>query len=84
MPGRVVPFPREPASTEVSRAEPSADRLAYRLPDVARLTGLSLTTVQRLVAEGHLPAVRVGRAVLVRRQDLEDFVAGLPPLRPVR
>jgi excisionase family DNA binding protein len=57
------------------------ERLTYRLPDVAWLTGLSLTAVQRLVGDGRLPAVKVGRAVLVRREDLQEFTDGLPFLK---
>jgi excisionase family DNA binding protein len=72
-----VPF-TPGGDTPAAPPPPAADRLTYRLPDVARLTGLSLTTAQRLVTEGKLPAVRAGRAVLVRRGELDDFINGLP------
>jgi excisionase family DNA binding protein len=43
------------------------------------LGGVSLRSVDRLIADGHLPAVTVGGRVLVRRSDLEAFVDRLPP-----
>lgn len=44
----------------------------------ARLLDLSESTVSRMVADGHLPAVNVGARVLIRRTDLEAWAEGLP------
>lgn len=44
----------------------------------ARLIDLSESTVERMVADGHLPVVRVGARVLIRRTDLEAWAEGLP------
>ena len=45
---------------------------------------LSLSSVKRLVADGRLPVVRVGRATRVRPQDLRVFIDGLAePVRTV-
>ena len=44
----------------------------------ARLIDLSESTVERMVADGHLPVVRVGARVLIRRADLEAWAEGLP------
>lgn len=52
------------------------DRLAYSLREAAeKLGGVSLRTVQRLVACGGLPAVRVGRRVLIAADALRRYVA---------
>ena len=44
----------------------------------ARLIDLSESTVERMVADGHLAAVRVGARLLIRRTDLEAWAEGLP------
>lgn len=43
--------------------------------DTIRETGLARAYVYRLIADGELPAVRFGRAIRVRRVDLERYVA---------
>ncbi len=48
------------------------------IPRAARLTDLSETTIERTLADGHLPAVRVGARVLIRLGDLERWAEGLP------
>lgn len=48
------------------------------IPRAARLTDLSESTVERMVADGHLMTVRVGARVLIRRTDLEAWAEGLP------
>lgn len=54
---------------------PSAERLAYRPIEFARLTGLSLSTIKREIYNGNLRVLRVRRMVIipidVARQYLE-------------
>jgi len=45
-----------------------------RLTDVADQLNVSLPTVRRLVKDGRLKTVRVGRVIRVRPQDLEDYI----------
>jgi excisionase family DNA binding protein len=53
------------------------ERLAYSLPEAASmLGGVSVRSLQRLVARGVLPTVRIGRRVLVPAERLFEFVAG--------
>jgi len=52
-----------------------SERLAYSVPEAARLLGLAPRTAWQLVARGAWPVVRVGRRTLVRRADLEAFLA---------
>ena len=55
------------------------ERLAYTLREAAeKLGGVSLRTVQRLVARGGLPAFRIGRRVLIASDALRLYVAGPP------
>ena len=52
----------------------SAEALAFRVPDIARVTGISISTVKRLIKTRELPSLRVGKCRLVRRRDLEKFL----------
>jgi excisionase family DNA binding protein len=42
-----------------------------RAADIARLTGTSLRTVRRWIADGSLPSTKVGGARLVAKADLD-------------
>ena len=54
------------------------ERLAYPLPEVAaKLGGISVRSVQRLIASGALKAVRVGRRVLVPADALRAFLKNI-------
>jgi len=50
----------------------------------AKLLDLSESTIERMAADGHLPTVRVGSRVLIRRTDLEAWAEGLPAREVVR
>ncbi len=45
--------------------------------EAAELLRLSERTLQRLISAGELPAVHVGGAARIRREDLEGYVASL-------
>jgi excisionase family DNA binding protein len=47
----------------------------------AELLGVSQNRVRQLINSGQLPARRVGRTFVIRRADVDAFVA-LPPGRP--
>lgn len=70
-------------TTNANLAEELADDgamspLVYTYAEAAERLRVSERTVQRLVAEGRLPAVEVGtRNPRITRQDLEEYVAGL-------
>lgn len=48
------------------------------VPRAARLTDLSEPTIERMLADGFLPTVRVGARRLIRLVDLERWAEGLP------
>jgi len=56
--------------------------------EVAKLLGLHEITIRRCIKRGDLKAVRVGRGVRVRKEDLEDFIkpitSGKEPRHSVR
>jgi excisionase family DNA binding protein len=45
-----------------------------RLDDVMAELGIGRTKVHALIWSGELPVVRIGRAIRVRRADLDDFI----------
>ena len=50
------------------------ERLAYRVSEVARLTGLPKSTIYGLLRSGTLESIQVGRGVLVPADELEAFL----------
>lgn len=53
-----------------------ADDRLMTLKDVADTLSISLRTVMRLVADGALPSVLIGRRRLIRRETLRAWLAG--------
>jgi excisionase family DNA binding protein len=53
--------------------------LLVDVSEAAEMLGVSSRQVERLVASGALPSVKVGASRRIRRADLEAFVASLPP-----
>lgn len=53
-----------------------ADRLANDLPTAARRTGLSRTTLYRLMDAGELRFVKIGARRLIPEDALRDLLAG--------
>lgn len=51
------------------------DALTYTLPDAARLSGLSPSTIRRRAKAGALRLVRVGRRTLVEGDGLRRMLA---------
>lgn len=47
---------------------------AYSVQQVASMLGVSAKTIYRLVADNTMPHIRLGAAVRITRQQLEDFI----------
>ncbi|MBI1348710.1 helix-turn-helix domain-containing protein [bacterium] len=54
-----------PPALRRSEAVPLADRLTWNVSDAAKATGLSARTIQQAIYRDELPAIRVGRRVLL-------------------
>ena len=54
--------------------EPAVDSGLLKVGEVARIFRVSRSTVVRLIREGKLPAVRVGRSYRIDSDDLRDFL----------
>ena len=52
------------------------------VPEVAALLRLSPRSIRRLIDDGRLPIVRLGRAIRIRPQDVEALVASSGQGRP--
>ena len=53
--------------------------LAYRPKKVCEILGVSMALFHKLVADGKLGARKIGSATVVRKEDLDVYLAGLPP-----
>jgi excisionase family DNA binding protein len=62
-------------SMQADRVDGGAGRL-LRIEDIADRLAVSRSMAWKLIALGELRSVRIGRAVRVRPQDLEEYVAG--------
>lgn len=51
-------------------------RLAFSPREAAAMTSLSVRTIRKAIADGRLPVARIGRRIVVRREQLEKFLAG--------
>lgn len=61
---------------ELARTTPLAQRLTVRFPEAAVLSGLPMTTLQRLVKEGTLTSRKIGRARLIHTKSLIALLEG--------
>ena len=63
-----------------ARQEPAtapSEQMAYRAAQVAKQLGVTEKHVRNEIARGKLAAIKSGGALLVRRQDLRDYLAEL-------
>jgi excisionase family DNA binding protein len=54
------------------------NQLLYSLADAWATLGVSRSTLYELIAAGDIEAVKVGRRTLIRHDELERYVQGLP------
>jgi excisionase family DNA binding protein len=65
-------------STQPEHQAVAADRLAYSVDEVARLTGLSRDLLYDEMRRGNLAYIKVGRRRLITRQHLDQFLNAAP------
>lgn len=73
-----------PAHESSHPSEAAPVRQTLDIPEVARLLGCSRGTAYRAAREGKLPALRIGRRLVVPRHALERWLASAaePLLKP--
>ncbi|GEM70502.1 hypothetical protein SAQ01S_02680 [Sphingomonas aquatilis NBRC 16722] len=54
---------------------PAPLRLAYSVDEAARATGLGRTTLFKLIGDGTLPSVKIGKRRVIRAADLDNLLA---------
>jgi excisionase family DNA binding protein len=62
--------------------EPSNDKLGYSPKKAALYLGISRSKVYELVADNRLIARKLERRTIIHRDDLDAFLASLPPIPP--
>lgn len=68
-------------STEDLMVKSLPEALAMSKAEAARMLGVSLRTVDRLIAMKHLPVRRLGRRVLVPRHGLQALLRADHPIK---
>jgi excisionase family DNA binding protein len=61
---------------------PPPDRIALSLNEVCALCGLGMTSIRKAIDTGALRAARLGKKIIVRRDDVETFLKNLPATGP--
>ncbi len=72
-------MPKPTRTLTAGRRERDTAPVTYRLVDVASKLGLSASGVRNLIRRGALEGRRIGRSIVVPREELERFVRDLPP-----
>jgi len=52
------------------------DTLTLKVEDAARILGISRNTAYSLVAQGQIPAIRLGKRIVVPKHSLERLLDG--------
>lgn len=68
--------------TQLPALEPRLAAVALSKQEAANLLGVSLRTIDRLIALKELPVRRLGRRVLIPRTSLESFLRNDHPTQP--
>lgn len=53
--------------------------LAYRPKNTCVILGVSMATLYKMIADGRLGARKIGHATVIRKGDIDAYLAGLPP-----
>ena len=59
---------------KLERPISKSDQILYSIPEAANRLRLSKFTVRLFIARGELPIVRLGRRVLIHKDDLNKFI----------
>ncbi|HEY3401535.1 MAG TPA: helix-turn-helix domain-containing protein [Geothrix sp.] len=77
-PRKTVPEPAvvQPPAPAPAPA-PHSRQMAYSVPEAALALGVSKSSVWKLIKEGDLPAVKLGRRTLISAEALQTLLDGL-------
>lgn len=54
------------------------DVLTLSIPDACKILGIGRSLFYQEISEGRIPVLKAGRRSLVKKSDLEKWIAGLP------
>ena len=66
----------------VAATQLDAAALSLNLKQASQATGLSLWAIRMLVWQGRLPARKIGKALVILRNDLDAALKNIPPVSP--
>jgi excisionase family DNA binding protein len=69
--------------TQTPLTEPKTGTIALSKREAARMLGISIRTIDRLIALKELPVRRLGRRVLIPRASLESFIRNDHPTQTI-
>ena len=58
----------------INQVSPSAMKIALTASEAAELLGVSMPTMYELVRSRRIPAVHVGKKILISRQAIQDWL----------
>ena len=58
------------------------EKLAYRVPEVADMLGLSDPTVWRMIRDGEIMALKARGTTLITREAVHAYLASRPAVKP--
>lgn len=67
-------------TTQPASLATAGERVTFGIPDTCRVTGLSRASIYDAIKNKQLRAIKFGRRTLIRRADLDQFLASLPEL----
>ena len=54
-----------------------SEQMLFSLPEASQVTSLSEATLRRAINNGQLIGVRIGTAVRIRKNDLDNWISSL-------
>jgi len=54
------------------------ERATYSVPEAARVLGVSRNTAYEAIKAGQIPALRIGRRIVVPRQEIDRLLSASP------
>jgi len=61
-------------------SDSSPKKMAYRIPEVVKIVGISRASIYREIRDRRLPAVKAGKATLITAHALEQWLSSLTPV----
>lgn len=65
-----------PLQSRLPAEDHMSHRMGYTLSEIAKLTGVSKSTIYSAIYSGSLRAVKIGRRYIVTRKALEEWLEG--------